>query len=243
MRLVCLQVSAIGVTATPRQMEQQIVYLTGFNASGKTTLGQYIARTHKEWHCVDGDEFVSNDPELLEAVQHASRVISLMRGTFGNEHLIDEVQQHNAEVRTAWEPFFRAVFQKLKQVQQRQIVFVYHCWRLWTLDVLREYFPTSKVVEVQVTRSLLLDRFVNREVEDGWDHEARWRDDQGERFAMLREKYGPEYKGNEDNYKKFIEWRFFFYREPIPEAQHNYVVDNDHFDGAQQLEKILSLGR
>jgi|EP00966_Prymnesium_polylepis_P169618 hypothetical protein len=57
----------------------------------------------------------------------------------------------------------------------------------------------SKIVELQVTRSVLLDRFVEREVKDGRDHETLWRNDQGERFSMLREKYGSEYKGNEDN--------------------------------------------
>ena len=29
-------------------MEQQVLYVTGFNAAGKTTLGEYIAATHKE---------------------------------------------------------------------------------------------------------------------------------------------------------------------------------------------------
>jgi hypothetical protein len=138
-------------------------------------------------------------------------------------------------VRAAFEPFFRALFEKVSQVQESKIVFVYHCWRLWMLDVLREYFPTSKVVEVRVTRSLLLDRFVDREVKAGKDHEALWRDDPGERFAMLRDKYGPEYKGNEDNYKKFIEWRFYFPVESISEGHNVYVVDNDNFEGAQQL--------
>mmetsp|Transcript_39070 Transcript_39070/g.107655 ORF Transcript_39070/g.107655 Transcript_39070/m.107655 type:complete len:230 (+) Transcript_39070:80-769(+) len=220
-------------------MAHQLVYLTGFNASGKTTMAQSVASAHKAWHCVDGDEFVENDPQLLEAIKGASAVINLMRGTFGNGNIIEEVKKHDAEVRTAWEPFFRALFEKVKQIDERKIVLVYHCWRLWIVDLLREYFPTSKIVEVQVTRSVLLDRFVEREVKNGMNHEALWREDQGERFAMLREMYGPEYKGNEDNYKAFVEWRFYYYREPIPEGENSFVVNNDNLDGAQQLEKIL----
>merc|ERR1712119_140746 len=109
--------------------------------------------------------------------------------------------------RTAWEPFFRMVFEKLKQIKEGNIVFVYHIYRQWTVDVFREYFPASTIVEVQVARGVLLDRFVSREVMNGVNHEKSWRDDQGERFTMLREKYGPEYKGNEGSYKKFLEWR------------------------------------
>jgi len=240
----CAGVQAVCTESPPllanALMEQQIVYVTGFNAAGKTTIGQNIASKHPGWHCIDGDEFVHNDPTLSESMIGASqRATPLMRGTFGNEHLIDEVKQHDAEVRAAFEPFFRALFEKVSQVQESKIVFVYHCWRLWMLDVLREYFPTSKVVEVRVTRSLLLDRFVDREVKAGKDHEALWRDDPGERFAMLRDKYGPEYKGNEDNYKKFIEWRFYFPVESISEGHNVYVVDNDNFEGAQQLAGIL----
>ena len=109
----------------------------------------------------------------------------------------------------------------------------------WMVDILREYFPTSIVAEVQVKRSLLLDRFVQREVEAGMDHETLWRDDQGERFKMLRGKFGSEYEGNEDNYKKFIEWRFYFYREPFLDEENCYGVNNDNFD-AQELEKIMN---
>ena len=110
------------------------------------------------------------------------------------------------------------------------------------MDLLREYFPTSKIVEVQVTRSRLLDRFVEREVKGGVDHEALWRDDQGERFTILREKYGPSYKGNEENYKKFVDWRFYFPRATIAEGGGSYVINNDDFDGAQQLVSILNEG-
>mmetsp|Transcript_62207 Transcript_62207/g.140330 ORF Transcript_62207/g.140330 Transcript_62207/m.140330 type:complete len:231 (-) Transcript_62207:128-820(-) len=223
--------------------EAEIVYLTGDNAVGKTSLGQHIADMHSEWHCVDGDEFVDNDPELKELCVGASGVINLMRDTFGEEQLSQEVKKHDAEVSTAWEPFFRALFDKLKQIKESKIVFVYHCWRQWTVDVFREYFPTSKFVEVQVTRNLLLDRFVNGRVKNGVNHETLWRDDQREHMVMVREKYGPEYKGNEDNYKKFAEWRYFFCREPFWEEQkaQSYVVSNDNFDGAQDLERILYL--
>mmetsp|Transcript_76526 Transcript_76526/g.224619 ORF Transcript_76526/g.224619 Transcript_76526/m.224619 type:complete len:240 (+) Transcript_76526:53-772(+) len=227
--------------------DQQIVYLTGDNAAGKTTLGQYIAGTHNEWHCVDGDEFVDNDPQLKEMLVGASKsVIHFLRGTFGDYligNLIEEVKKHDAEVRTAMEPFFRALFEKLKQIKESKIVFVYHVWRQWTVDVFREYFPTSTFVEVQVTRSLLLDRYVSRMAEKGVNLETLWRDGQGEQITMLREKHGPEYKGNEDHFKKFVEWRYIFYREPVwEEAQNNFnVINNDNYDGAQDLEKILNL--
>ena len=49
------------------------------------------------------------------------------------------------------------------------------------MDVFREYFPTSIIVDVQVTRSVLLDRFVVREAKaweaDGKTHENLWRED------------------------------------------------------------------
>lgn len=113
------------------------------------------------------------------------------------------------------------------------------------MDLFREYFPKSIIVDVQVTRSVLLDRFVNREVkefaEKGLSHETLWRNDKGQRFTMCREKYGPEYKGNEDNYKKIIEGRFYVYREPFWEGEDSYVVNNDNFEGAKQVEKILHL--
>ena len=227
-------------------MEQQIVYVTGFNATGKTTLGKYIGNTHKDWHCVDGDEFVDNDPELSEMIVAASKPsIHFMRGTFGdylNGNLIEQVKKHDAEVRTAWEPFFRALFVKLKQIEESKIVFVYHVWRQWTVDVFREYFPTSTFVEVQVTRSLLLDRYVSRMAGRGVNFETVWRGE-GEEITMLREMHGPEYKGNEEHFKKFVEWRYFFHREPVWEEAQNtfYVISNDNYDGAQELEKILNL--
>jgi len=222
---------------------EEIVYLTGYNAAGKTSLGQYIADTYSGWHCVDGDDFVDNDPTLKDQLITASGVIDLMRGPFGDENVIQEVKKHDAEVRASWEPFFRALFDKWKQIKQKKIVFVYHCWRQWTVDIFREYFPTSKFVEVHVTHSLLLDRFVDRQVKNGINHEALWRDDPREHMKKLRDKYGPEYKGNEDNYKKFCEWRYFFYREPFWERQDGqiYVINNDNFDGVQELIPILNL--
>ena len=49
------------------------------------------------------------------------------------------------------------------------------------MDVFREYFPTSIIVDVQVTRSVLLDRLVVREAKaweaDGKTHENLWRED------------------------------------------------------------------
>mmetsp|Transcript_66086 Transcript_66086/g.132642 ORF Transcript_66086/g.132642 Transcript_66086/m.132642 type:complete len:240 (+) Transcript_66086:42-761(+) len=227
--------------------DQQIVYLTGDNAAGKSTVGQYIADKHNGWHCVDGDEFVDNDPQLVEMLVAASKpVIDLMRGAFGdylNGNWIEEVKKHDAEVRTAFEPFFRTLFEKLKQIKESKIVFVYHVWRQWTVDVFREYFPTSTFVEVQVTRSLLLDRYVSRMAKKGVNLETVWRDGQGEAFTLLREKYGPEYSGNEDHFKKYVEWRYIFYREPVWEEARNgfYVVSNDKYDGSQELEKILGL--
>jgi len=73
------------------------------------------------------------------------------------------------------------------------------------------------------------------------DHEKRWREDEGERFKMCRERYGPEYRGNEENYKNFLEWRFMFHREEITvdEEAGVYVVNNDNFDAAEKLEKLF----
>eukprot|EP00440_Ansanella_granifera_P013401 gb/GFBE01014563.1/.p1 GENE.gb/GFBE01014563.1/~~gb/GFBE01014563.1/.p1 ORF type:complete len:186 (+),score=30.02 gb/GFBE01014563.1/:1-558(+) len=181
-------------------------------------------------------------PQLKKLLVEASTsVIGLMRGTFAAENQVEEVKRHDAEVRTAWEPCFRALSEKLKQVKERNIVFVYHVWRQWVVDLFRNYFPTSTFVEVQVTRSLLLDRYVNRMAERGMNLEAAWRDRDGP-IQMLRERYGPEYKGNEEHFKKFVEWRYIFYREPWWKQAHNtFVVQNDNFDGAQHLENIINL--
>mmetsp|Transcript_109871 Transcript_109871/g.190132 ORF Transcript_109871/g.190132 Transcript_109871/m.190132 type:complete len:273 (+) Transcript_109871:68-886(+) len=236
----------VGSNDAENKGEQQVVYLTGYNATGKTTMGQYIADTHNEWHCVDGDEFVDNDPELKKKlVEGVGQVIHLMRGTFedylSGGILIEEVKKHDADVRAATEPFLRAVFEKLKQIPKSKIVFAYHVWRQWVVDVFREYFPTSTFVEVQVTRSLLLDRYVSRMAKRGTNLEAVWRDGEGP-ISMLREKYGPEYKGNEQHIKKYVEWRYVYYRDPFWEEAHNsYVVNNANYDGAQALEKILNL--
>ena len=88
------------------------------------------------------------------------------------------------------------------------------------------------------------DDFVkmNEEFErEGNSHEILWRENQGARFTMCREKYGPEWKGNEENYKALIEWRFYVYREPFWEGSKSYVVTNDSFEGARQLEALLGL--
>ena len=39
---------------------------------------------------------------------------------------------------------------------------MYHIYRQSNVDIIREYFPRVKFAEVQVTRSLLLDRYVSR---------------------------------------------------------------------------------
>ena len=237
----------------------EVLYLTGDNSSGKTTMGQHIADTHREWHCIDGDEFVNGDPQLLELLIAASKqVVHLMRGSFEDhldgKDLVEEAKKHDAEVKAAWEPVFRAICEKLKQVKERKIVFVYHIYRQSNVDIIREHFPRVKFAEVQVTRSLLLDRYVSRmekgdERKDpekggraGVDLKALWRDNKGEPITMLRERYGPEYEGNEEQFKKFVEWRYIFWREPVWEDPKNNfcVVNNDNFDGARQLETILA---
>lgn len=232
----------------------QIVFVTGYNSTGKTTLARQIAETHADqgWHFIDGDEFRDDDPELTQSnIDASQKVIDKMRGTLGNENLVEEVRQHEAEVQAAWEPHFTGVFHKLKEemvaTSKHKLVFPYHCYQSWTLDLLRETFPggpnNCKVVEVEVNRDLMKERFVQREVEAGMDHEKLWREDEGQRFKMCRERYGPEYKGNEENYKNFLEWRMMYPREEIKadEAAGVYVINNDNFDAAQQLEKILSL--
>jgi dephospho-CoA kinase len=231
----------------------QIIYVTGHNGAGKTTLCQQIAEKHADqgWHFIDGDEFRKADPELEQSLVDASqKAIDKMRGTLGNENLVEEVTQHAAEIRAAWEPHFTGVFHKLKEEMvatgKHKLVFPYHCYQSWTLDLLRQNFPggpnNCKVVEVEVTRDLMKERFVQREVKAGMDHEKQWREDEGQRFKMCRERYGPEYKGNEENYKNFLEWRFMFHREEIKAdaGAGVYVVNNDKFDAAEKLEKLFS---
>ena len=232
----------------------QIIYVTGHNATGKTTLSQQIAEKHADqgWHFIDGDDFRKANPELDQSMIDASRkVIDKMRGTLGNEKLVEEVRRHEAEVQAAWQPHFTGMFHKLKEEMvatgKHKLVFPYHCYQAWTLDLLRELFPggphNCKVVEVEVTRHLMKERFVQREVKAGMDHEKQWREDEGQRFKMCRERYGPEYRGNEENYKDFLEWRMMSPREEIvaDEATGVYVINNDNFDAAPQLEKILNL--
>eukprot|EP00933_Yihiella_yeosuensis_P065393 TRINITY_DN69166_c0_g1_i1.p1 TRINITY_DN69166_c0_g1~~TRINITY_DN69166_c0_g1_i1.p1 ORF type:complete len:277 (-),score=18.41 TRINITY_DN69166_c0_g1_i1:200-1000(-) len=256
--------------------EVKLVYLTGYNAVGKTSLGRSFCEKHADWHCIDGDDFADNDPEFKELFAKGAGAMNSMRGSFVEENhefiagsgefdfhsetLLAEVTKHDAEVRAAWEPFFRRLFEKLQDLIKeqgfKQVLFVYHCWRQWTLDVLQEYFgPSSSsfsksrliVVEVQTSRSVMLERFVQRQVENGVDHETIWRERGGE-VAELREKYGAVYQvtGNSGfAYKKFCEWRYFFYREPVWKAADNHmqVISNDNFQAEQELEKILSIAK
>ena len=238
--------------------ELQIIYVTGFNAAGKTTLSEQLAEklADQGWHFIDGDAFVNANPELDQSIVDAcskvidgQKVIDIMRGTLGNQNLVEEVKQHADEIREAWEPHFTGVFHKLKEemvaTKKQKVVFPYHCYQPWTLDLLRTVFPggphNCKVVEVEVSRELLKERFLQREVKAGLDHEKEWREDEGARFKMCRERYGPEY--NQENYKNFLEWRFVFPREEIKEEVEAgvYVVNNDNFDAVEKLGK-LTLG-
>ena len=233
----------------------QVVYVTGHNATGKTTLCQRIAEKYADqgWHSIDGDEFRKANPELEQSMMDAAqkfKVMVMMRGTLGNDDLVEEVTQHAAEIRVAWEPHFTGVFHRLKEemvaTNRHKVVFPYHCYQPWTLDLLRTVFPggprNCKVVEVEVSRALLKERFLQREVEAGMLHDTLWREDEGERFTTCRERYGPEYRGNEENYKNFLEWRFLFHREEIKEevGAGVYVVNNDNFDALKQLERVFT---
>lgn len=71
----------------------QIIYVTGFNAAGKTTLSEQIAEklADQGWHFIDGDAFRGANPELEQSIADASskvidgqKVIDIMRGTLGN---------------------------------------------------------------------------------------------------------------------------------------------------------------
>ena len=99
------------------------MWLTGYPATGKTTIGNYICDTHK-WYMCDGDEFVGNDSELEELIRGTMATgFNLMRGTE------EEAKEHDAEVRTMMEPFWRAFFEKMTQIKESKILFVYVCWR------------------------------------------------------------------------------------------------------------------
>lgn len=178
--------TAADALTSESKKENQVVWLTGWPAVGKTTMGSYLRDTHN-WHLCDVDGFIDSDPPLKEIfLATVCRVFDLMRGTEG------EAKKHDAEVRTVMEPFFHALYEKMTKIKQSKIVFAYVCWRQWMVDLFREYFPKSIIVDVQVTRSLLLDRFVEREAKhfekEGNSHEALWRDDQGARFKLCREK-------------------------------------------------------
>jgi dephospho-CoA kinase len=102
-----------------RREEMELVYVTGYNASGKTTLGECLAQAHEGWECIDGDEWVE-DPEnheLLSLLHNGGGVTTLMRGTFQSDNLVEEIKGHDAEVKAYWEPFFRLLFEKLKQTK------------------------------------------------------------------------------------------------------------------------------
>ena len=70
--------------------------------------------------------------------------------------MVEEVRQHAAEIRAAWEPHFSGVFHRLKEEMvatgKHKLLFPYHCVQPWTLDLLRRVFPggpkNCKVVEV-----------------------------------------------------------------------------------------------
>merc|ERR1719215_2506660 len=101
-------------------------------------LCQQIAERHADqgWHFVDGDTMVGANPELMQSLIDASQKVSAkMRGTLGNEHLVEEVRQHAAEIQAAWEPHFTGVFHKLREEMvatgRHKLVFAYHCYQSW----------------------------------------------------------------------------------------------------------------
>jgi hypothetical protein len=62
-------------------------------------------------------------------------------------------------------------------------------------------------------------------------------------MTKLRDAYGPEYKGNEEHFLKFVEHRYFFPREPMPQDKSDiFFIKNDNFEGLREMEKILGLG-
>merc|ERR1719379_1790564 len=106
--------------------DKQFVYVTGHNATGKTSLGKNALKdpqfVEQGWSCIDGDEFVGVDSELQDLLVTISQC-GIMEKMRGDVNLIDlteearyeEVKKHDAEVREAWEPMFRKIFEKLKQ--------------------------------------------------------------------------------------------------------------------------------
>ena len=51
----------------------QIIYVTGHNATGKTTLCEQLAEKHEGWHLIDGDEFIKGHPELEQSITDACK--------------------------------------------------------------------------------------------------------------------------------------------------------------------------
>lgn len=242
--------------------DKQFVYVTGHNATGKTSLGKNALKEkgflEQGWHCIDGDEFVGADPELQELLITTSQTgtMELMRGNLNLNGLTEEaryeqVKKHDAEVRATWEPFFRKLFERLKQhmseSKMNKVIFPYHCWRSWTIDLLREYFGNEgckcKIIEVTTDANLRYQRWVDRQVGKGLDVEKVWRERQGEHMTALRNTYGPEYNGNEEHFLKYVEQRYFFPREPMPQDQSDiFFIKNDNFDGLKEMIQILGVG-
>eukprot|EP00747_Dinoflagellata_sp_TGD_P201183 gnl/TRDRNA2_/TRDRNA2_74660_c0_seq1.p1 gnl/TRDRNA2_/TRDRNA2_74660_c0~~gnl/TRDRNA2_/TRDRNA2_74660_c0_seq1.p1 ORF type:complete len:200 (+),score=26.94 gnl/TRDRNA2_/TRDRNA2_74660_c0_seq1:44-601(+) len=183
--------------------------------------------------------------------------MELMRGNLNlngltEEARYEEVKKHDAEVRAKWEPYFRMVFERLKQhmleKDMSKVIFPFHCWRFWKIDLVREYFGQGsegykcKIIEVTTSPELRYQRWVDRQIPKGLDPEQRWREDAGEPMTVLRNTYGPEYKGNEEHFLKFVEQRYFFPREPLPQDQSDvFFIKNDHFDGLKEMGRILGL--
>merc|ERR1712107_561460 len=100
-----------------------------------------------------------------------------------------------------------------------KVLFPYHCWRSWTIDLVREYFGQEeyecKIIEVTTEARLRYQRWVDRQVGKGMDVEKIWREGAGEHMTTLRNMYGADYKGNEEHFLKYVEQRYFFPRQPM----------------------------
>eukprot|EP00928_Gymnodinium_smaydae_P070550 TRINITY_DN54361_c0_g1_i1.p1 TRINITY_DN54361_c0_g1~~TRINITY_DN54361_c0_g1_i1.p1 ORF type:complete len:195 (+),score=25.79 TRINITY_DN54361_c0_g1_i1:208-792(+) len=192
---------------------------------------------------------------MMISASQADNIIERMRGTFTledrtEEERYEEVKGLNAEVKQIWEPFFRKLFERLQQHMSdnnlNKVVFPYHCWRCWTIDLVREYFGQEgckcTIIEVTTDSKLRCQRWVERQIPRGLDAEKQWRENAGQPLTTLRNAYGPEYKGNEDHFLRFVQHRYFFPREPMPRDQSDiFFVKNDNFDGLQEVKKILAL--
>lgn len=241
--------------------DKQFIYVTGHNATGKTTLGLNIVKDEavagQGWFCIDGDDFVREHPDLNDEHINISQtnIMTLMRGGLNLDGLTEadryeKVKEHDDEVLATWKPFFRKVFERLLEVMaekdMKKVIFPFHCWRDWTVDLIRECFGKDyklKIVEVTVDPQLRYKRWVERQVGKGMDVDKRWREDAGEQMTKLRDLYGPEYKGNEEHFLKFVEQRYFFPRQPMPEGDKDvFVIKNDKFEGGVEFQKMLNSG-